>query len=413
MTSFSSHRLLAFAALGLAGAWPLAPHCAAAEAVAQLEVLDLDEAAALLRVKPDVLAELALAQRVPSRRVGDVWRFSRSALLQWLAVGQGTVALDAAAATLPTSGPGARAPLLDVDLSTLRARGTVPSPTLMAQAPTEPRPTLNPAPPHTVGEAPTAPTAEEVALRDQRVLLKRGALTMDVGVSYAYSEQSFFPFIRQERRSVGLNTALRYGLFTDVQATLRLPAVSSRIKTFSLGTAGGPSTQGTSSDTYFGDASLSLRGVAQREGVGRPNIIWSVDTVVPSGPGDRGFGGGVVVSKSYDPAVIFAGLSVLRGLKLDPADTRRSLPERSVGLSMGYTYAVNDALALSSVFSGSFRSTTTPTDGSFPPPRDRYQLQLGMTWLLARGLFMEPAVAMRLGGESPDVSISVNVAHTF
>ena len=250
-------------------------------------------------------------------------------------------------------------------------------------------------------------------MRDQRVLLKRGALTLDFGVSYAYSEQSFLPFIRQERRTVAVNTALRYGLFNDVQATLRLPAVSSRIKTYSLGSGGGLSTQSTAGDSYFGDASLSLRGVALREGVGRPNVIWSIDSVLPSGPGDRGVGAGVVVSKSYDPAVIFAGLSILRGLKLDPSDARRSLPQRNLGLSMGYTYAVNDALALSSVFSGSFRSTTTPADGSLPSPSERYQLQLGMTWLLARGLFMEPGVAMRLGGENPDVAVSLNVAYSF
>lgn len=393
MNAPAPHRLLALVALGFAAT------VAAADPAAPAEVLDLDEAAALLRVTPALLAEEARAQRVPARAIGALWRFSRTALLQWLAAGP-------AAAE--------RTPLREAELSTLRGRGVEPAaPARVAQAAPDPSPAATPAPPPTVGEAPSAPTAEEVALREQRVVLERGALSLDVGLSYAYSEQSFFPFARQERRSAGLSTALRYGLANDLQATLRLPAASSRIKTYALGSGGGPATESSTGDSSFGDAALSLRGVALREGSGRPNLMWSLDAVLPSGPGDRGLGGGLVLSKSYDPAVVFAGLSVLRGLALDPTDARRSLPRRSISLSTGYTYAVNDALALSTVFSGLLRSTTTPDDGSLPPSRERYQLQLGLTWLLARGLFLEPGVALRLGGQSPDLTGSLNIAYTL
>lgn len=94
-------------------------------------------------------------------------------------------------------------------------------------------------------------------------------------------------------------------------------------------------------------------------------------------------------------------------------NARRSLSKTNVGLGMGCTSAVNDALALSSVFSGSFRTTTAPVNGSLPPTRERCRLQRGMTWLLARGQFMEPGVTMRLGGANPDASISMNVAKAF
>jgi len=411
LTAFASHRLLALVALGVLAAVPLAPLSAAAETASQREVLDLDEAAALLRVRPEVIRDLAEAQRVPARLLGDAWRFSRVALLEWLKAGQvGTTA--AAAPVRPGHLNPAQA--LTGELSTLSARGTAPEvPTRMAQAAPEARPDAGAAPLPTVGERPSAPTAEDVALRDQRVLLKRGVLTADFGMSYSYSEQTFFPFIRQERRQLGVNTALRYGLLNDLQASLRMPGVSSRSKTFTLGAGGGAVTQSVASDHYVGDASLSLRGVALREAVGRPNLIWNVDAMLPTGPGDRGVGGGLVLSKSYDPAVIFAGLSYLRGLALDASDPRRSLPRHSLGLSMGYTYAVNDALALSSVFAGSYRNTPAPVEGTLPPARERYQLQLGLTWLLTRGLFMEPAVTMRLGGESPDLNVSLNLAYTF
>jgi excisionase family DNA binding protein len=52
---------------------------------AEEEVLTLEEAAALLRVEPDALVELAERRRIPGRKLGGAWRFSRRALLDWLA----------------------------------------------------------------------------------------------------------------------------------------------------------------------------------------------------------------------------------------------------------------------------------------------------------------------------------------
>lgn len=49
------------------------------------EVLTPAEAAALLQVEPGELLALAEAGELPARRVGEHWRFSRRALLDWLA----------------------------------------------------------------------------------------------------------------------------------------------------------------------------------------------------------------------------------------------------------------------------------------------------------------------------------------
>lgn len=49
------------------------------------EVLTLEQAAKLLRVAPEVVAELAEAGELPGRKLGDAWRFPRAALLDWLA----------------------------------------------------------------------------------------------------------------------------------------------------------------------------------------------------------------------------------------------------------------------------------------------------------------------------------------
>jgi hypothetical protein len=137
-------------------------------------------------------------------------------------------------------------------------------------------------------------------------------------------------------------------------------------------------------------------------------VLWSLDAVLPAGPGDKALGGGLVLSKSYDPAVIFAGLNYLHAFSADPPSARRSLATHNLGASFGYIYALNDALAISTVFTGTYRNTRSPDGVSIRPSRERYQLQLGMTWLAARGVFMEPAVAMRLGGTEPDLALSLS-----
>ncbi len=47
-------------------------------------VLTPGEAAALLQVDEQLVLELAASGQLPGRRLGDQWRFSRSAILDWL-----------------------------------------------------------------------------------------------------------------------------------------------------------------------------------------------------------------------------------------------------------------------------------------------------------------------------------------
>jgi excisionase family DNA binding protein len=49
------------------------------------DVLTVEQAAELLPLSTKTLKRLAQAKRVPSRRVGNQWRFSRRALMDWLA----------------------------------------------------------------------------------------------------------------------------------------------------------------------------------------------------------------------------------------------------------------------------------------------------------------------------------------
>lgn len=83
-------------------------------------------------------------------------------------------------------------------------------------------------------------------------------MTIDLGLSYAYSEQTLFPVIRVEQSAVGATGTVRYGLLNDVQVTVRLPAVWRRAATFS-------------------DATISEPAVAMRLGGEGPDVTISLN----------------------------------------------------------------------------------------------------------------------------------------
>jgi excisionase family DNA binding protein len=51
------------------------------------QVLNTDEAAALLQIHPKTLQRMARQGIVPAFRIGDLWRFRASSLDQWLRSG--------------------------------------------------------------------------------------------------------------------------------------------------------------------------------------------------------------------------------------------------------------------------------------------------------------------------------------
>jgi excisionase family DNA binding protein len=54
------------------------------------EVLTLAQVAEFLQVEEDAARELAERGELPGRKVGDEWRFSRQAVLDWLSSGEGS-----------------------------------------------------------------------------------------------------------------------------------------------------------------------------------------------------------------------------------------------------------------------------------------------------------------------------------
>jgi excisionase family DNA binding protein len=48
------------------------------------EVMDPEQAGQFLQIEPAIVTELAEAGKLPGRKLGTAWRFSRAALVAWL-----------------------------------------------------------------------------------------------------------------------------------------------------------------------------------------------------------------------------------------------------------------------------------------------------------------------------------------
>jgi excisionase family DNA binding protein len=371
-----------------------APAQAEAPASAWPEVLTLDEAARFMRLDVGELEELARRDAVPARRVGSRWRFNREALLAWI---NGDWTLIATA--IPPSA-----------LGRITGTGTAP---VESEAPA---PRGAEAPEEPIGEAPEERTAEEVFLRGQRVLLAPGEVTVDLGLFYAESDnQELVPV----NGGAGLGLATieqdtfttfllgRVGLFEETE----LFAGTTYSSTDSSVVFGGEKLGG-SSDSGFGDVRLGVRRTVLHEGVGRPDVILTVDGRIPTEDGSYALGGGVAVVKSFDPVVLFGSANYLHRFSRDFNDVSRLQPEDRLDVTLGYAYALNDTLTLSTAVSGLF-SFETEFDNATLRAQELFSLQFGLTSWLAKGLYIEPTVSFGLNGPGDSFALGVTVPYTF
>ena len=364
------------------------------------EVMTLEEAARFLRVSPAELAQLADWREVPGRRVGAYWRFSRTALLAWLA---GDWRATAAAVPQPPQ----TAPLTQMGLSYVTGRGTT-----LAEA--EPPSLTGKEEPEPIGEAPKERTAEEVFLRGQRVLLAPGEVTLDLGLFYSESDDRRLVSVSGgtglgtiEQETFTTTLIGRYGLFEETEVF-----ASSSFRDQDTGVFFGNTQVSDSGRSEFGDVRLGLRRTVLREDVGIPDVILTLDGRIPTDDTSYAVGGGIALVKSIDPVVLFANANYRHTFSRDFADVTRLEPADRIDATFGYAYALNDTLTLSTSLSGLFTSATSFENAELRQ-RDLFSLQFGLTSLLTKNLYIEPTVSFGLNGPGDSFAIGVSLPYTF
>ena len=253
-----------------------------------------------------------------------------------------------------------------------------------------------------VGERPTAKTADQAFLRDQALLVSRGGMTLELGLAYGRGEREQLG-VRFDQTAASAELALRYGLLDDVQLSVRAPWRYNRVGTFDSSGALARTQAG------FGDGTVSLLAAVLREGAHHPNLVLTLDGVVPSGPGESAAGAGLAVTRSYDPVILFCAASYLYGFRARPGDL---LARHNVGFTAGVAFAMNESVAVTGQVVGAVRNLAA-VPGAPRPLREQYRIQVGTTLLVTPRLFVEPTVAVGVGTNSPDAVFGLNVPWSF
>ena len=122
------------------------------------KVLTLSEAVAFLRVPVDELAWLADLNEIPGRKINGEWRFNRAALLAWLNGDR-----EAITSLMPPSKRAEFEPSVSV------SQQAEPALTTSADAVSR-------------SNSPRAQSAEDVFLRGQKLVLRKGEMSVETGI---------------------------------------------------------------------------------------------------------------------------------------------------------------------------------------------------------------------------------------
>ena len=395
------------------------------------EVLTLDEVAHLLRVNPNDVAQLAREHRIPGRLIGGHWRFRRTAILDWLGrkdtVQPGTD--QSPPVSQPEDSPKVTSPL---EGATLRepSKSDVPKDTLPKSALLDitgrgPAGDATPGSgkePEKIGEKREVPTAEEVSLRGQQVLLRPQQLTLELDFSYTRSEQAGITVVPIAGQPIIANSLgeqdlfiwqfiARYGLPYDLLFVASLPLIHDQ-RTITAAVPGTSITDETSDTrTETADLFLALRHTTVKEGVGYPEVILSLQTLIPTHKSSYGIGGGITLIKRVDPVALFANFNYLHVFSREFEDLTRLRNENIFTIDYGFAFSINESLAMSTSVLGTFTGQTK-FDNVTLDSIERFFLRTSLTALLTERLFVEPFVSFSLNGNDI-VTVGIDIPYTF
>ena len=372
------------------------------------EVLTLAEAAQFLRIDTPALEALAQHNEVPARRIGEAWRFSRTALLVWLTGEQSPGrALDQSSDSVQERliAPPLSSTLPNTVMAQVTGRGTdsANNESAAMEAPEEP-----------IGEAPEERSADEVFLRGQRVLLAPGQFTFDTGMFYTESDDRQLSLVDG---NVGLATIEANALTTFLLGRVGIAKETELFVSTSYSDQQSDVFLGSlkladSERSEWGGVRLGLRRTVLFEGPGRPDIILTLDGHIPTGDTSYAVGGGVAFIKSLDPAVLFASAQYSHTFSRDFSDVTRLEPDDRISVTVGYALALNDTLSLGMGLSG-LHTGETRFDAVELRQQDRFSLQFGLTSRLAKRLYVEPTVSFGLSGPGNSFALGVTLPYNF
>jgi hypothetical protein len=266
-----------------------------------------------------------------------------------------------------------------------------------------------------IGEAPEERNAEDIFLRNQRVLLGRGEVVLDIGQFYSRADTLQLAVVTNsvqlatyEQSALTTTLVGRVGIFheTELFAGTSFNHLENRL-------VAGVDDLASTGRNLFGGVIVGIRRTLLREGAGRPDIIASFDGQIPTDD-DLAYvlGGGLVFVKSIDPVVLFAGTNYHRGLARTLPDGTHQAPGNLFDVSLGYGLSLNDSLAISTAAAGSFTRNATVV-GINVRRAEIFSIRFAVTSSVAKGLYIEPSVTIGLSGPGQSFTMGVTVPYSF
>jgi excisionase family DNA binding protein len=366
----------------------------------QSAVLTLPETAELLRIDPGELERLAQRRELPARRIGDAWRFGCAAVMAWLNGDPG--AADAA------DSPDFRRSLSPQEMSSVTAAGT---PAVgQAEPASDAENDVTDLDAEPIGEAPDGRTAEDVLLREQRVLVGSRDLSLNWG--QFYSETDSLVFASSEEGDV-LAVVEQAALLTTFQARI---GIGEELEMFVGASYANQDSElrlgsqklASSGLSEFGDVLFGFRRTLVRERVGRPNVIGTLTAHIPTGTSSYAIAGGLGFVKSFDPVALFASVHYTRTLSEDFPDITRLEPEHRLDTNLGFALALNDTHSLRGSVAAAFTGATRFPNAALRQ-QDAYSLGFGLTSRVSQALYLEPSVSFGLGGVADGFAFGVSI----
>lgn len=261
-------------------------------------------------------------------------------------------------------------------------------------------------------EAEEARRAMDVFLRQEKVLIRRGELWLELDAFYSTDTRDdlvvsgFTEFAKVTTQAAETSLVARYGLLNNLEFDLRVPFVWAS-QEINVG-----ATRLRNEDSGLGDVTASLKYQVWREGPGTPDISLSLDGRAPTatasliGTGHWGVGATIGLVKTLDPVVLFGRVGYLASIGdggRDPGDV--------VAYQFGIGYSLNDRVSLTTQLTGGV--VVNGGENFQGSNRDFYSLQFSVTVLVTKHLFMEPFVAVGLSQNAPDVVVGLSLPYRF
>lgn len=264
-----------------------------------------------------------------------------------------------------------------------------------------------------IGEQPEEREADQIFLRDQRVLLHRGQVVVDLAQFYSRSGDRMLAAVdgavglaSVEQETFTTLVLGRVGIFEETEVFAGTTFNTQDVRQFL-----GNTTLASSGLSDFGGIQLGVRRTLVRERAGRPDVVITINGQFPASDTPYGAGGGLVIVKSLDRVVLFANANYLRSFGSD-LSSGRVQPKNRVDVSAGYGLALNDTLAISMAVSGVFTGKASIDDERLRP-FSRFSARFGLTSWLGKGLYIEPSVSFGLTGPGESFAFGLSLPYAF